>query len=67
MIKKLILDIDGTITNMDFTIEPETLLALRRVQKSGISIDLCSGNVLPVMIGIRNIIGIHGYLVAENS
>ncbi|MHB8372758.1 MAG: phosphoglycolate phosphatase [Thermoplasmataceae archaeon] len=67
MIKKLILDIDGTITNMDFTIEPETLLALRRVQKSGISIDLCSGNVLPVMIGIRNIIGIRGYLAAENS
>ncbi|MHB1492214.1 MAG: phosphoglycolate phosphatase [Thermoplasmataceae archaeon] len=67
MIRKIILDIDGTLTDMDLKVDPEIIESLRYVQKQGISIDLCSGNVLPVMMGIRNILGLKGYLAAENG
>ena len=67
MIKRIVLDIDGTITDMELKISPDTIKMLRTAEENGIRIDLCSGNVLPVMIGIRNIIGLKGNLAAENG
>lgn len=67
MIKRIILDIDGTITDMKLQISPDTIKVLRIIEEKGVRIDLCSGNVLPVMIGIRNIIGLKGFLAAENG
>ncbi len=67
MIKRVILDIDGTITDMTLQISPNTIKMLRIAEEKGIVIDLCSGNVLPVMVGIRNIIGLKGNLAGENG
>ncbi len=69
MIRLLILDIDGTITQKDQSILPETLMVLRKVSRinEGLKICLASGNVLPVMFGIRNILGVGNSLAGENG
>ena len=69
MIKLLILDIDGTITQKDQSILPETLIALRKVVFSNPEMHIClaSGNVLPVMFGIRTILGVGESLAGENG
>ena len=69
MIKLLILDIDGTITEKDQSIMPQTLIQLRKLTKSNKHIHVClaSGNVLPVMFGVRTILGIGESLAGENG
>ncbi len=69
MIKLVALDIDGTITEEDQTINSETVLALRKLKEreSPPVISLVSGNALPVMVGIRNTTGIGDILFAENG
>lgn len=69
MIKLLILDIDGTITQRDQSILPETLINLRKVVISNPELHIClaSGNVLPVMFGVRTILGIGESLAGENG
>ncbi len=69
MIRLLILDIDGTITERDRSIKTETLASLRKLKNSRREMTLClvSGNVLPVMYGIRGIMGIGDILFAENG
>ncbi|MGP6239565.1 phosphoglycolate phosphatase [Cuniculiplasma sp. SKW4] len=69
MIKLLVLDIDGTITEKDRSIKVETLISLRNLKKSMPEITIClvSGNVLPVMYGIRGIMGVGDILFGENG
>lgn len=69
MIKLLVLDIDGTITEKDRTIKVETLNSLRNLKKVRPEIKIClvSGNVLPVMYGISGIMGIGDILFGENG
>ncbi len=43
MIKVILLDIDGTLTNDEKVITPKTLEALRRVQESGVRLAIASG------------------------
>ncbi len=69
MLKLLMLDIDGTMTEKDQSMNEKTLTALREVKKRNRDLNICliSGNVLPVMIGIMNITGIGDSLMAENG
>lgn len=67
MIELVVLDIDGTITERDQSISENTLFYLRKLKKKVSAICLASGNVLPVMIGIKNITGIGDSLAAENG
>mgnify|MGYP001626447695 CR=1 FL=1 len=65
----LVLDIDGTVTESDRSIRVETMEALRKIKKErpDVITVLVSGNVLPVMYGIRGIIGVGEALFAENG
>ncbi|MGP6219790.1 phosphoglycolate phosphatase [Caldiplasma sukawensis] len=67
MIRLVVLDIDGTITEKDQSISENTLFYLRKLKNKVSAICLASGNVLPVMIGIKNITGIGDSLAAENG
>ena len=69
MIRLLILDIDGTMTQKDQSILPKTLTDLRKVVSSNPEMHIClaSGNVLPVMFGVRTILGIGESLAGENG
>lgn len=68
-IKLVALDIDGTITEEDQTIDINTILALQKLKHNNPStvVSLVSGNTLPVMVGIRNTIGVGDILFAENG
>lgn len=67
MVKLLILDVDGTITERDRTILPEVIKAIREVQKGGTQISLVSGNVIPVMYALKIYLGINGAVFGENG
>ncbi len=69
MYRLLLLDIDGTITENDLSVSLHALETLRMVKKKNPSLKIClfSGNVLPVMMGIRNILGVGDSLMAENG
>ncbi len=67
MIKLVILDVDGTITDQDRNISTSAIEAIRAVQKKGITVSLISGNVIPVMYALRIYLGINGPVFAENG
>ncbi len=69
MIKLLALDVDGTITEEDQTIGTETIEMLRNIKMKDPSLlmALVSGNALPILVGIRNTIGVGDILFAENG
>ncbi|MEM3395749.1 MAG: phosphoglycolate phosphatase [Thermoplasmata archaeon] len=66
MFKALFVDIDGTITDEERRAELEAVEILRNLSKK-LTVVLTSGNVLPVAFGIRQFIGLHGPVIAENG
>jgi len=67
MIKLVILDVDGTITDKERIISTEAIESIRKVEKDGIIVSLISGNVIPVMYALKIFIGINGPVFAENG
>jgi phosphoglycolate phosphatase (TIGR01487 family) len=67
LIKTVISDIDGTLTNDRQELQSEALEALRCVQEKGITVMLASGNVLPLAYGVAVYIGAKGPVIAENG
>lgn len=67
MVKLLILDVDGTLTEKNRTVLPEVVDSLRKVQENGVRISLVSGNVIPVMYAVRTYFGINGPVFGENG
>lgn len=67
MIKLAVLDVDGTITSRDRRISTASVEALRKAQDSGLITSLVSGNVLPVMYGLKVFVGINGPVFGENG
>ena len=67
LIKAVVCDVDGTITDARRMIQPLGMNALRSLQEKGIIVMIASGNVLPVVFGLANFIGIKGPLIAENG
>jgi len=66
-IKAIVVDIDGTLTDMNKLIFTSGIEALRKVQEKGIPVSLASGNVLPVAYGLSTYLGLRGPIVAENG
>ena len=67
MIKAIVTDIDGTITDIRRRVQWEAIDALRRLQERGIYTMIASGNVLPVTFGLHTFIGMNGPIIAENG
>ncbi|MGB9636104.1 MAG: phosphoglycolate phosphatase [Thermoplasmata archaeon] len=66
MYSALFVDIDGTITDAKRRAECNAIEVLRKLEAKLIVV-LTSGNVLPVVYGIRQFIGLSGPIIAENG
>lgn len=67
MIKLVLLDVDGTLTDRKRLISTRAIEAIRNVQKEGVVVSLASGNVIPVMYGLKILLGINGPVFGENG
>lgn len=67
MIKAIVTDIDGTITDMRRRVQWEAVEAFRELQEKGIHVMIASGNVLPIALGLHIFIGMNGPIIAENG
>ncbi len=67
MIKALVVDVDGTITDSKRLIQPHGIEALREMRRKGVIVMLSSGNVLPIAHGLSVFIGLDGPVIAENG
>lgn len=67
MIKLVLLDVDGTITDPRRVISTRAIEAIRKAQEDGVRVSLASGNVLPVMYGLRIFLGLDSPVFAENG
>lgn len=66
-IKAVVVDVDGTLTDMNKVMFTSGIEALRKVQDRGVPVSLASGNVLPVAYGLSTYLGLKGPIVAENG
>ena len=67
MIKLVLSDIDGTITDSRRVLSSLASEQIRNVQDSGVIVSLVSGNVIPVMYTFRTYLGLKAPLFAENG
>jgi phosphoglycolate phosphatase (TIGR01487 family) len=67
LIRAVVCDIDGTITNDKKQLQPLAITSLRKLQNRGIPVMIASGNVLPVALGLSSFIGTRGPIIAENG
>ena len=65
--KMLICDIDGTLTDENYTLHPEIPIAFRKMEQSGIPVALATGNVRPVAWTLARHLGITGPIICENG
>lgn len=66
-IRRLITDIDGTLTDRRRRLDPNAILALHTVEERGIPVVLATGNVLPIALALQRSLGLSGPIVAENG
>lgn len=67
MIKLALLDVDGTLTDRNRLISTRAIEAIRRAQENDVIVSLASGNVIPVMYGLKILLGINGPVFGENG
>ncbi|OPX63299.1 MAG: Phosphoglycolate phosphatase [Methanomassiliicoccales archaeon PtaB.Bin134] len=67
VIRAVVCDVDGTITDRQKIIQTLGIEVLRQAQANGAVVMLASGNVLPVVYGLSSFIGLRGPMVAENG
>ena len=67
MIKLVLSDVDGTLTDNRRILSTRASEEIRRVQSLGITVSLVSGNVIPVMYSFRTYLGLTAPLFAENG
>ncbi len=67
MIKLIVLDVDGTLTDKARKISLNAIENIRKVISNDILVSLVSGNVIPVMFGLKTYIGINGPVFGENG
>ncbi len=67
MIKLVLSDIDGTITDSRRVLSSSASEQIRKAQDSGCIVSLVSGNVIPVMYTFRIYLGMKAPLFAENG
>lgn len=67
MIKLVVLDVDGTITDQKRIISTNVIIALRKIMDSNVIVSLVSGNVIPAMYALKIFLGINGPVLGENG
>lgn len=66
MIKLVVLDVDGTLTDKNRLMSVNAMKYIRKAKKN-IIFSLISGNVIPVMFSLKTFIGINGPVFGENG
>jgi len=67
-IKCIVIDVDGTITSKDNTLDLNAIEMLRKLKRDiGLKVILASGNAYPVLMGLARYIGGIDYVIAENG
>jgi len=67
MIRLVVLDVDGTLTDRERRISTDAIINIRRAVNSGVLISFVSGNALPVMFGLKTFIGTNAPVFGENG
>ncbi len=67
MIRAVVTDVDGTITNYKDELYLEAIIAIRKLEKAGIPVVLCSGNAFCVLKALARYVGCTGPTVSENG
>lgn len=67
MLKALLTDIDGTITDPSRRINTAAITAIRSLQDSGIEVVFASGNTACFMDALCKMVGTRGTFIAENG
>lgn len=67
MIKLILMDVDGTITDSRRRLSAEVIGAIRNAQDKGILVSLVSGNVIQVMYSLRVYLGLNAPVFGENG
>ena len=67
MIKLVVLDVDGTLTDKNRLISTNAIKYIRKGMNRDRVFSLISGNVIPVMFALQTFIGINGPVFAENG
>jgi phosphoglycolate phosphatase len=60
-------DVDGTLTDKDRRLIPETMEVIRQMTQAGTPVVLATGNVLPLALALHRFLGLSGPIVAENG
>lgn len=67
MIKLILMDVDGTITDSRRRLSAEVIGAIRNAQDKGVLVSLVSGNVIQVMYSLRVYLGLNAPVFGENG
>ncbi|WP_292517101.1 phosphoglycolate phosphatase [Methanoculleus sp.] len=67
MLKALVTDVDGTITDRRRRINTAAVEAIRTLVDSGIEVVLASGNTVCFMDGLSKMVGTDGTIIGENG
>ncbi len=67
MLKALVCDIDGTITDRQRRINTDAIECIRKLAERGVEVVLASGNTACFMDAVCRMIGTKGILIAENG
>ena len=67
MLKALVTDVDGTITDRRRRINTEAIEAIRVLVDTGIEVVLASGNTVCFMDGLCRMVGTDGTIIGENG
>ncbi len=67
MIKLVLSDVDGTLTDRRRVFSTRAAEEIRKIQDQGIAVSLVSGNVIPVMYSLKTYLGLSAPLFAENG
>jgi phosphoglycolate phosphatase len=63
----VVTDVDGTLTDKDRRLIPETMEVIRQMTQAGTPVILATGNVLPLALALHRFLGLSGPIVAENG
>ena len=67
VIKLILMDVDGTLTDSRRAISTKAIEAMRMAQDNGLKVSLVSGNVIPVMYSLTVFIGLEAPVFGENG
>ena len=67
MLKALLTDIDGTITDSSRRLNTDAIIAIRSLVDNGIEVVLASGNTACFMDALCKMVGTNGTFIAENG